>query len=71
MRPPLAPPRLSEPRKVEAEAHAVETNSATDKPEAKTLALRSGNVPGIDQWVIDGWERVLPDQVFGRTSGPR
>ena len=31
MRAPLAPPRLSEPRKVEAEAHAVETSSETVK----------------------------------------
>ena len=34
MRPPLAPPRLSEPRKVEADAHAVETNCETVRPEA-------------------------------------
>ena len=34
MRAPLAPPRLSEPRKVEADAQAVETSSATDRPEA-------------------------------------
>ena len=29
---PLAPPLLSEPLKVEAEAHAVETNSETEMP---------------------------------------
>ena len=40
-RPPLAPPRLSEPRKVEAEAQAVETSSPTLRPEANTLALRA------------------------------
>ena len=31
MRAPLAPPRLSDPRNVEAEAHAVETNSDTER----------------------------------------
>ncbi|MCY1296602.1 hypothetical protein D9M70_459980 [compost metagenome] len=41
MRAPLAPPRLSEPRKVEADAQAVETSSETERPEARILALRS------------------------------
>ena len=36
MRAPLAPPRLSEPRKLEAEAQAVETSADTDRPEAST-----------------------------------
>ncbi|MNF97051.1 hypothetical protein D3C84_798670 [compost metagenome] len=36
-RPPLAPPRLSEPRKVDAAAHAVETSCETDRPEASSL----------------------------------
>src|SRR5512137_469247 len=40
MRAPLAPPRLSEPRKVDADAQAVETNCDTDKPEARVLLLR-------------------------------
>src|SRR5512145_1268053 len=40
MRPPLAPPRLSDPRKVDAEAQAVEINSDTDKPEDRILPLR-------------------------------
>src|SRR5512136_2221473 len=40
MRAPLAPPRLSEPRKVDADAQAVETSCDTDKPEARTLRLR-------------------------------
>jgi hypothetical protein len=38
MRAPLAPPRLSEPRKVEAEAQAVLTSSDTESPEARICA---------------------------------
>jgi phage tail tape-measure protein len=37
MRAPLAPPRLSLSRKVEAEAHAVETSWEIDRPEARIL----------------------------------
>src|SRR5512143_362815 len=40
MRPPLAPPRLSEPRKVDADAQAVETSLDTGRPEARILRLR-------------------------------
>ena len=39
MRAPFAPPRLSEPRNVEAEAHAVETSCEMDKPAAAILVL--------------------------------
>ena len=39
MRAPFAPPRLSEPRKVDADAHAVETSWETDKPDARIFAL--------------------------------
>ena len=41
MRAPFAPPRLSEPRKVEADAQAVETSWEMDSPEARILPLRS------------------------------
>ena len=41
MRAPFAPPRRSEPRKVEAEAQAVETRSEMESPDARILALRS------------------------------
>ena len=34
MRAPLAPPRLSEPRNVDADAQAVETSCETDRPES-------------------------------------
>ena len=37
---PLAPPRLSDPLKVEAEAHAVETNCEMDNPDFKILFSR-------------------------------
>ena len=39
MRAPFAPPRLSEPRKVDADAQAVETSSETDRPDARILPL--------------------------------
>src|SRR5215469_17426875 len=38
-RAPLAPPRLSLPRNVEADAHAVDTSWATVRPEARTSRL--------------------------------
>src|SRR5579862_5771329 len=37
IRAPLAPPRLSEPRNVDADAQAVETSRETDRPEARIL----------------------------------
>lgn len=39
MRAPFAPPRLSDPRNVEAEAQAVETSSETDRPVARIFAF--------------------------------
>ena len=39
MREPLAPPRMSEPRKVEADAHATETNSETESPKSNIFAF--------------------------------
>ncbi len=39
MRAPFAPPRLSDPRNDDAEAHAVEMSSATDSPDASILAF--------------------------------
>jgi hypothetical protein len=41
MRAPFAPPRLSVPRKVAAEAQAVPTSSEMESPVARILALRS------------------------------
>ena len=39
MRAPFAPPRLSEPRNVEADAQAVETSCDTDRPDARIFAF--------------------------------
>jgi hypothetical protein len=39
MRPPFAPPRLSEPRKDAAAAQAVETSCEIDRPEARIFAF--------------------------------
>ena len=39
IRAPLAPPRLSELRNVEADAQAVETSSDTDRPEPRIFAF--------------------------------
>ena len=66
MRAPFAPPRLSEPRKVDADAQAVETSSETDSPEARILLLSAAMSCCVDQLVIDRGDRVLPDELFGR-----
>src|SRR5262249_19547682 len=44
MRAPLAPPRLSEPRNVDAEAQAVETIWDTDRREARIFAFSAWTV---------------------------
>jgi len=44
MRAPLAPPRLSEPRNVDAEAQAVETSWDTDRREARIFAFSAWTV---------------------------
>ena len=62
MRAPFAPPRLSEPRNVDADAQAVETSWETDRPDARILRLQSGNVLLPDQRMIHGGDRVLPQQ---------
>src|SRR5436190_9506871 len=66
MRAPFAPPRLSEPRNVDADAHAVETSSETDSPDARVFTLEGRDVLCIDQLVIDRRDGVLPDQLFAR-----
>jgi hypothetical protein len=44
MRAPLAPPRLSEPRNVEAEAQAVETSCGDREAGGEDLRLQRGDV---------------------------
>ena len=61
MRPPFAPPRLSDPRKVDADAHAVETSWEIDSPDSRILAFRAAiSCCPIAQ--IRCGNRVLPQQ---------
>ena len=62
MRAPFAPPRLSLPRNVEADAHAVETSWATDSPEARIWLLSAAMSVVADELVVHGGDRVLPEQ---------
>ncbi len=66
MRAPFAPPRLSEPRNVDADAQAVETSSETERPDARILRLQCSSIAVIDQRMIHRRDRVLPDQSFLR-----
>src|SRR2546422_1681084 len=71
MRAPFAPPRLSEPRNVEADAQAVETNSDTDTPEERILAFNAviSSSP-ISGWFTAGIGSCHGSVSFG-TSDPR
>src|SRR5512135_1150283 len=52
IRAPFAPPRLSEPRKVDADAQAVDTSWDTDSPEARILPLREAmSCSSINLWL--------------------
>ena len=62
MRAPLAPPRLSEPRNVDADAQAVETSCGTVRPDARIFAFSAAMSCVADQRMIHGRDRVLPDQ---------
>jgi hypothetical protein len=71
MRAPLAPPRLSVPRNVDADAQAVETSCAIDTPEARMsrLSAAMSSAP-ISSWVTGGTGSC---QICGSagTSAPR
>ena len=55
IRAPLAPPRLSVPRKLAADAHAVETSWEIDSPEARILSLRAAmSASPISSWSTAG-----------------
>src|SRR5258706_14169040 len=70
MRAPLAPPRLSDPRNVEAEAQAVETSCDTDNFEAKIAFLRAAmSLASISLCVTAGMGSCQINSSFG-TSGP-
>ena len=62
MRAPLAPPRLSLPRNVEADAQAVETSCETDRPEARICPLRAAMSTASTSSCVDRGDRVLPEQ---------
>ena len=66
MRAPFAPPRLSEPRNVDADAHAVETSCEIGQAGREDLRLQRGDVLVVDQLVIDRGDRVLPDEFLRR-----
>ena len=71
MRAPFAPPRMSELRKVDAEAQAVETSWETDRPEARIFALRAAiSSSPINSWVTGGTGSCQRNASPG-TSGPR
>ncbi len=66
MRAPFAPPRLSLPRNVAADAQAVVTSWAIDRPGCEDRGLERRDVVLADQLMIDGGNRVLPHQrLFG------
>ena len=64
MRAPFAPPRRSEPRKVDADAQAVETSWETESPDARISRLQRGDVLLVDRVMRDGRDGVLPDQLL-------
>ena len=71
MRAPFAPPRLSEPRNVDAAAQAVETNCEMDRPEARILSFSEvASFAPINLWFTAGMESCQMSSSFG-TSGPR
>ena len=71
MRAPLAPPRLSELRKLEAAAQAVKTRSAVDSPDARIffLSAATSRFP-ISLWLTFGTGSCHSRSSLG-TSGPR
>ena len=71
MRAPFAPPRLSLMRNVEADAHAVATSWPTDNPEVRIRPLSTAMSVDVDELVVDGGDRVLPEQLSRGTNGPR
>ena len=70
-RAPLAPPRLSPPRKVEAEAQAANTRSGTDAPLSRIVALSAAmSAASIGVPVAFGSGSCQVRSSAG-TSGPR
>ena len=70
MRAPLAPPRLSEPRNVEADAQAAETSWDTDRPEARIFVFSAATSASLIGASAAGTGSCQISVSFG-TSGPR
>ena len=71
MRAPFAPPRLSEPRNVEAEAQAVVTSCDTVRPQARIFALSAAmSASPIGGYSAIGTGSCQTSSSFG-TRGPR
>ncbi len=71
MRAPLTPPRLSLPRKDEADAHAVETSSDTDRSDARIWALREAVSAASTSSYVRAGSGSCHTRVSAGTSGPR
>ena len=71
MRAPLAPPRLSLPRKDEADAHAVDTSWDTVRPEARICAFRSAISAASMSWCVTAGTGSCQISLSDGTSGPR
>ena len=71
MRAPLAPPRLSLPRNVDADAHAVETSWETDRPEARIWPLRAATSSAPISSCVTAGTGSCQSSVSVGTSGPR
>ena len=51
---------------MDADAHAVDTSSEMDRPDARILAFSEADILRIDQFVIHRGNGVLPDEFFLR-----
>lgn len=71
MRAPLAPPRLSLPRKEEADAHAVDTSWDTDRSEARIRPLRAAMSSAPMSWCVTSGSGSCHNSTSEGTSGPR
>ena len=64
MRAPLAPPRLSEPRKDDGCGPGGRDELRDGEAGGEDLRLERGDVGVADEFVVDGGDGVLPDQLF-------
>ena len=71
IRAPLAPPRLSLPRNVEADAHAVETSCDTVRPEARISRLSAAMSSLQTSSCVTAGTGSCQISTSDGTSGPR